>query len=114
MSKSYNLLFLNEYYGEDIPAMKVVLSLYLEETPKELRRIQLNLESNNMQEVKKLTHKIKTNIAMLGIGDPKNFIGQVQKLQKVSEVQPEVLSSFNAFQQNLVTALNEIRMDFKL
>src|ERR1041385_1695465 len=77
LERHYNLDFLKDYYGDDVSAMSVVLKLYLEETPQQVDEIEKYLLNNQIANAKAATHKIKTNLAMLGIVDPAGFVNSM-------------------------------------
>ncbi|MEO5675300.1 MAG: hypothetical protein ABIQ74_11705 [Chitinophagales bacterium] len=111
MEKHYNLYFLQDYYGEDVASMSVILRMYLEETPKELKLIENHLISNHGAEAKMVTHKIKTSIALLGIADPVRFIERMHQAAG-AEVTKELIDLFVAFRNEVFKGLADIEKDF--
>jgi len=112
LTKHYNLQFLKDYYDEDISSMKTILHLYLEETPKELELIQRSLESNDAATAKATTHKIKTNITMLGIKDHGNFVEAMHLLGATENVPNKIIALFKAFNLETMKGLQQIEEDF--
>ena len=112
VEKHYHLDFLKEYYEDDILSMNIVLKLYLEETPKDLEHIESSLESNNATEAKAATHKIKTNIAMLGIQGSAVFLDLMHEHKADAEVTKEILSVFSLFKSDVLKALSDIKNDY--
>ena len=112
MERHYNLDFLKDYYGDDMPAMSIVLKLYLEETPKQLEEIEMYLVSKNVAGAKAATHKIKTNLAMLGIVDPANFISAMH-LHAADNIELEgIMPLFKSFKSELLKGMKDIESDF--
>ena len=112
MEKHYSLDFLKDYYGDDAEAMSHVLKLYIEETPKELQRIEICLNNNDAAGAKAVVHKMKTNIAMLGIVDHVHFINAIHLQSAESDVAEEIQGLFHAFKSEVLLALRDIENDF--
>jgi len=112
LKRHYNLDFLESYYGDDVSAMMEVLKLYLQETPKELEKIESSLLDHNPTEAKAITHKIKTNITMLGIVDPTNFINTMRLHDPDVDGEEEIITLFKSFKLEVLKGMKEIEMDF--
>ena len=106
------MAFLSDYYGSDKVAMLTILKLYLQETPKDIASITGYLNSDNSLAAKEATHKMKTNVAMLGIADPADFITSVHFLSATEKVPEEIKLKFNAFRNEVLAALQEIERDY--
>lgn len=112
LEKHYHLDFLKDYYQDDLLSMNVVLKLYLEETPKDLEHIELSLTGNNAAEAKAATHKIKTNIAMLGIKGSAVFLDDMHHLAPDAAITEEILTVFRQFKSEVLKGLNDIKNDY--
>ena len=109
--KHYDLFFLNDYFDNDLSAILPILEMYLEETPKELAAIENCLIKNDAATSKAITHKIKTNISMLGIHDQSTFINDMYLLHPSDDIQDAVKQQFDLFKASVTQAFNEIRED---
>lgn len=112
MEKHYDLEFLRDYYGDDQAAMLEILRLYLQETPKDLNNIKTALHSNNSAAAKAATHKIKTNVAMLGMKDPVEFMLAMHLHSAKDDVSEKVKTLFVDFEAAVLRALSDIERDF--
>ncbi|MBX7140456.1 MAG: Hpt domain-containing protein [Chitinophagales bacterium] len=112
MEKHYNLEFLNDYYGDDREAMVEILRLYLQETPKDLNNIKTALHTNNAAAAKAATHKIKTNVAMLGMHDPVEFMHEMHLHSAQADVSEKVKKLFVDFEAAILEGLADIKRDF--
>ena len=112
MEKHYDLAFLNDYFDDDVNAILPILTMNLEETPKELLSIQNSLLKNETAAAKAGTHKIKTNVAMMGIHDRSTFVNDMHLMKPTDEITEGVLQQFEQFKEAIGTALQEIREDF--
>ena len=112
MEKHYNLEFLRDYYGDDRDAMREILNLYLQETPKDLLNIKTALQKNNASVAKAATHKIKTNVAMLGMKDPADFMNEMHLHSAQVDVSEKVKTLFIEFEAEIMLGLNDIEEDY--
>ena len=92
--------------------MVEILKLYIQETPKDLQLIETSLLENDMGGAKAGTHKIKTNLAMLGIRDPADFMAAMHNFPATAEVTENVMKLFASFKSELMTGLEEMEKDF--
>ena len=112
LERHYNLDFLKDYYGDDLSAMSVVLKLYLEETPQQVDEIEKCLLNNQIAGAKAATHKIKTNLAMLGIVDPAGFVNSMHLYSANDNEQEKLLMLFKLFKSEVQRAMIDIEQDF--
>jgi len=112
VEKHYNLEFLRDYYGDDDVSMQEILRLYLLETPKDLENIKSALNENNAAGAKSATHKIKTNVAMLGMKDPVGFMNEMHLHSANSDVSDKVKTLFKDFESEISAGLDEIEGDY--
>ncbi|HYV93194.1 MAG TPA: hypothetical protein VE978_15580 [Chitinophagales bacterium] len=92
--------------------MNIVLKLYLEETPKQVEEIENCLLNHNVAGAKAATHKIKTNLAMLGIVDPGNFVHAMHLHAADNSDVGDVMRLFNLFKTELLKGMKDIDEDF--
>ena len=111
MEKHYDLNFLREYYGDNMEAMKPLLKLYCEETPKEIENIENSLESNDAAGAKAATHKVKTNVALMSIKDTTQFIEAMHQHGKDADVSMEVKKLFPPFKNAVLQAIAQLESD---
>ena len=112
LQKHYNLEFLTNYYDTDLASIKEILKLYLEETPKDLDRIESSLSKGDAPTAKAATHKIKTNVAMLGIIDPVEFIEAIHSLPSDAPPPKEIETLFQVFKSEVMKGLEDIKTDY--
>lgn len=112
MKKHYRLDFLTDYYGDDNSSMREILRLYLDETPRDIIHIEECLENRDTSGAKAATHKIKTNVAMLGIQDPAAFIEAMHGLSAEDEINDDIKGKFLAFKTEVARGLDDIKNDF--
>ena len=112
MNKHYDLSFLKDYFDDDMESIVPILKLYLEETPKELANIESALLKNDAATAKAVTHKIKTNVAMLGILDAGTFINDMHLHLAGDDVNAALIRSFQKFKEAVEQGLVAIQHDF--
>jgi HPt (histidine-containing phosphotransfer) domain-containing protein len=112
VEKKYDLEFLKDYYGDDQEAMVEILQLYLQETPRDLSNIKTALHTNHAAAAKAATHKIKTNVAMLGMKDPVDFMLEMHLHSAQADVSDKVKKLFVEFEAAIMQGLSEIEKDY--
>lgn len=112
LEKRYDLKFLYDYYGDDLASLREVLLLFLQETPELLLDIGRHLKAGSMEQARAATHKIKTNLAMLGIADRAGFMDHLHRAPDTGERTGETELLFTVFCREVELALSEIRADF--
>jgi HPt (histidine-containing phosphotransfer) domain-containing protein len=112
VEKKYNIAYLKDYFDDDLASIVNILKMYVEETPKEINNIESWLHDSNIAPAKAATHKIKTNVSMLGISDGSSFINDMHLMKETDPVTDELLAQFEQFKNSVLTALTEIKQDF--
>ena len=110
--KKYNLAFLEDYFEENGESILTILKMYLDETPKEIAIIENALLTKNTATAKAVTHKIKANIAMLGIQDKSSFVNDMHRIKNSDVITEDIVQQFEIFKKTVVEALAEVRQDF--
>ncbi len=112
MTKNYDLAFLKDYFNDDTSSIEMILRMYLDETPKEISAIETSLLNEDISGAKAATHKLKANVAMLGLHDSTSFIDNIHLLEPSDSVPEDVRFQFLIFKQEVLSALEEIKADF--
>ena len=111
-NKLYDLAFLKDYFDDDTKSILPVLEMYLEETPKEILKFEDSLKRNDTAAAKACAHKIKTNVAMLGIRDTSTFINDMHLLSPAGVITRENRQQFERFKADVTSGLDQIQKDF--
>ncbi len=112
LEKRYNLSYLFDYYGQDSDALKDILQLYLEETPKQLDHIESMLKQCNAAAIKEILHKMRVNLMVLGIAPYGGFAECIQQLSEDQAVPQEAELLFRLFRSDVESALHQIKEDY--
>ena len=112
VEKLYDLSFLKDYFNDDVSLIRHFLEMYLEETPKEMAKIEESLDRNDLAGAKAGTHKMKANVAMLGIRDGSTFINDMHLMNPMQSVSDDNRKQFEQFKADVVSGLLQIRKDF--
>jgi len=110
--KLYDFAFLKDYFDSDMKLILPVLEMYLQETPKEISKIEESLRRGDAVTAKAGAHKIKTNVAMLGIRDRSTFINDMHLLNPSGMITSLILQQFEQFKTDVASGLSQIREDF--
>jgi len=77
-----------------------------------LDKIKTALNENNAAVAKAATHKIKTNVAMLGMRDPVGFMNEMHLLSTQEDVSDKVKELYIGFETEIFRGLSDIENDF--
>ncbi len=66
MAPTLNLDYLNDVTGGDHESMADLLTVFLEETPSQLKKMNQALQAGNIEEVGKIAHALKSPVQMVG------------------------------------------------
>ena len=108
-AKLYDLAFLEDYYNNDRAFIKHILGLYVKETPPALEEMERAANEKDWPKFKALTHKIKTNVLMLGIAGQDDFFKASSQLTPDRNDGDEVTPLFERFQAKVSSAIDQIR-----
>ena len=78
-SKLFDLSTLKEMLDDDNAAMNMMLTKFVELSPKLLEEINNSFENRNFERVKKIAHEMKPSIDILNIEDLKSEIRLIEK-----------------------------------
>ena len=113
MPEIINLNFATEQYGGDMVFLKTILSMYLTYTPTILADIEKEIASRNIMAAKAATHKIKTDIMMMGISGVQDYY-TLMSSQNAEHVDFEKTESYFAtFKQRVTAGLNELKAELE-
>lgn len=112
VEKHYDLRFLFDYYGNDADGLREILSLFLQETPELLKTIGSHLAAGEYEAARSAAHKIKTNLAMLGIADAAGFMDHLHRCRDTVQPNGETELLFSVFRKEVERALAEIHHDY--
>lgn len=108
--KLYDFEEIRKFVGEDKAALKQMLGIFSDSTPKTLALLNSNFQNKDLDQTAYYAHKLKSSIDLLNIGDLKSEIRLIENLaknkeetnkiqdliEKVNQVIPEVLSKLEA------------------
>ena len=88
-----------------------ILALYVKETPSSIYQIENALTKKDWASFKSLSHKIKTNIMMMGIKKAESFL-HIAATTDINNVNEEKLkSSFDEFRKISLKAIEQIAQE---
>jgi CheY-like chemotaxis protein/two-component sensor histidine kinase len=106
--KYYDLSFLTQYYDNEKEFIQSILALYVKETPSSILQIENALVKKDWSLFKSLTHKIKTNIMMMGIKNAEAFVHDAASIDLKNVDEKKIFSSFPAFKKFALKAIEQI------
>lgn len=106
--KFYDLSFLTQYYDNEQEFINSILSLYVKETPSSIHQIEDAVNKKDWTAFKSLSHKIKTNIMMMGIKKAEPFL-HIAAAIDINNVDVEkIKTSFAEFKKYSLKAIEQI------
>ena len=109
--KYYDLSFLTQYYDGEKEFIQSILALYVKETPSSILQIENALEKKDWAQFKSLTHKIKTNIMMMGIKNAEEFVHAAAAVDLKNVDEQKIISLFPVFKKYALKAIEQIATD---
>ena len=110
----YSLDKLNEMADGDEDFISSVISVFLEEVPQDLERLEVALENENYQQVYQLAHKIKPNVDLLGMEQTRAAALEMETLGKSEANMAEIKNTFPILKKDVDQVVAELRKDFNL
>lgn len=106
--KFYDLSFLTQYYDNEQEFINSILALYVKETPSSIHQIEDAVNKKDWTAFKSLSHKIKTNIMMMGIKRAEPFL-HIAAAIDINNVDVEkIKTSFAEFKKYSLKAIEQI------
>lgn len=113
MAAIINLSFVKEQYGGDDDFLKKLLAMYLDYTPKLISEIENQIEMKDIMAAKAATHKVKTDILMLGISSCQDFFSLMSS-QNADHVDFEKTKiAFSDFKNTVTAGLAELKTELQ-
>lgn len=110
----YNLDKINEMAEGDEDFINSVISVFLEEVPRDLLDLENALAQNDHQSVYQLAHKIKPNVDLLGMEQTRAVALEIETLGKNSANMAEIEKIFPILKQDIHQVVSELKKDFDL
>ncbi len=110
----YNLDKINEMAEGDEDFINSVISVFLEEVPRDLLDLENALAQNDYQNVYQLAHKIKPNVDLLGMEQTRAVALEIETLGKNSANMAEIERIFPTLKQDIHQVVSELKKDFDL
>ncbi|MCH2022382.1 MAG: Hpt domain-containing protein [Saprospiraceae bacterium] len=90
MELTLDLTYLNQISGGDKEFINDILKTFLEEMPKDIKKIKEGLNNNNNALIGKMAHKSKATLHLLGLEELKNFALNIEQTIKKDSKHPEI------------------------
>lgn len=107
-----NLTYLEELTDNDKAFMDRIVGMFLEQVPSELDRLQAGVDSQNMAEVQKIAHKIKSTVSLLGAKSMGLRLKEIEELASSSTETAKVEQLCRELVAKGQTAIKELRALF--
>ncbi len=110
----YSLDKINEMADGDQDFINSVISVFLEEVPLDLERLEDALEKEDYEQVYQLAHKIKPNVDLLGMEQTRAAALEIETLGKNEANMAEIKKVFPSLKKDIFQVVSELKNDFNL
>ncbi len=106
--KYVNLDYLHELSGNDSDFEKVMMEQFIEQTPEEMKALEVAIGSNDLISAKKIAHSLKSTVSYMGLAA--ELHPSLESIEKaaLSGDATEVPDKFNHIKQVTDQAVKEI------
>lgn len=113
-TKYLNLSELKKISGNDRDFIYDMLMLFMTEFPKDLERIEESLEKKNYEVIKKVTHKLKSSVSLVGLGQSAGkMLAEMEHLADAKKGLDKLKIMFTDLNKVLKPALAEAAIEIK-
>jgi HPt (histidine-containing phosphotransfer) domain-containing protein len=110
--KLYSLDYLIETIGNDPEAIKMMVDVFLEYTPKDLAELSSAVKENDLRKVAFHAHKMKSSVAALRVDDLKNVLQSIDKPEKAAELKDDLPAIAQKINDVLTVVFEQLNRDF--
>jgi len=110
--KYINLDYLDLMSDGDTDMKKVMIEMLLEEVPTEIEKLHQSQQAGDWNQVKEVSHKLKSTLAFLGNPDMTTANEQVEEIAKKESDLQELPSLINTLQTIYPLVLEELKSTF--
>lgn len=104
---------LDSLYGGDQDHLKIMIKLFLKNTPKDLRQMKMAMQKGDLDTVEKVVHKLKPTFKMVGLGEVSKQANVFEeKLNKAKET-VALNKEYRKFSNSVEKAIKVISIEQK-
>lgn len=110
----YNLNTIMEVAGDDATFIHSILTAFLEEVPQDVDALEKAVHAKDYATIAHLAHKIKPNVALLGMEAARDKALEIETLGKQGGNMPDIEAAFALLQTDILQVIPELKKDFSL
>ena len=110
----YTLDKINEMAEGDEDFIISVVSVFLEEVPIDLAALEKAISENDYEQIRKMAHKIKPNVDLLGMEQTRANAYELETLGKNEGSLEEIKAKFPLLKKDVEQVIGELQNDFGL
>lgn len=110
----YNLDKLTELSGGDEDFILSVISVFLEETPQDLKNLKEAVESENFEGIYQHAHKMKPNVDLLGMEETRVKVLAIETQGKGEKDLKVINTLFPEVEENIHKVIHQLKDNFDL
>ncbi len=105
---------LNDLYGDDLDYARDMFETFLKNTMPEFERLRLMVQTNNVTELARLTHKLKPTFGMVGLPDIEDLLQIIETAAKAES--PDISNikvMFETLEAEINSAVSAVELDYE-
>lgn len=110
----YTLDKINEMAEGDQDFILSVVSVFLEEVPEDLAALETAIAEGDHEQIRKMAHKIKPNVDLLGMEQTRANAYELETLGKNEGSFEEIKAKFPLLKKDVEQVMAELQKDFGL
>ncbi|OQD41782.1 histidine phosphotransferase [Croceivirga radicis] len=110
----YSLDKINEMADGDNDFIVSVVTVFLEEVPQDLAALEAAIERQDFEQIRKMAHKIKPNVDLLGMEATRANALDLETLGKNQGSIEEIKTKFPLLKQDVEQVVVELKTDFSI
>lgn len=108
----YSLHKVNELADGDEDFVMSIITVFLEEIPEDLKGLEKAVSEKDYDQIRKLAHKIKPNVELMGMEDTRANAYALENLGRHQGDFDEINQLFPKFKKDVEQVLIELKRDF--
>ncbi|GLB48973.1 Hpt domain-containing protein [Neptunitalea lumnitzerae] len=109
----YNLTKIEELSGGDEDFIVSVVTLFIEEVPEDMQKIEEGIAEKDYHKVYQNAHKIKPNVDLVGLDVAFQAILEIEQSAR-AENHEEVVAKYEVIYKEITTAIADLKRDYNI
>ena len=107
--KHLDLTYILENVTDDTVFIKELLGVFLREVQTDVAALEHSIETNDLNQIKRDSHKVKSSFRSLGMTEMTNRLQEIENLGSTQGEISEIKALFVNFKSNMPDVLEDVR-----